>query len=401
VSNFKQTSTINISTPYMSSGVTAHELKLLGYNVNAQQPNYVEVQGTLEDCMNLCLQLRTASRVLFKLFDFDAINPDKLYDGIRKYDWEKWLEPDGYFSVQSFTQNDAVNNTLFTNLRIKDAIADRYNERFGRRPDSGPSKDGVIVFVHWVKNHAVVYIDTSGDSLARHGYRKIPLQAPLQENLAATMVMSTVWKPFDHFVNPMCGSGTLAIEAALIKIGKPPGLIKKNFAFRYIKGYDAMVWERMVTLAEGRITTKPFQSKIIATDISRDAVNAAKINAKLAGVDHLIKFDVATLEDTFVPTDNIGGVVIMNPPYGDRLGEEQRLEGLYGRIGDFMKQSCKGYFGYVFTGTADLAKKIGLKPKRRMVFYNAKIECRLLEFELYSGTRKVKPAKEDEANVDE
>jgi len=396
MSTFKKTSTVHVSTPYMASGVTAHELKLLGFNVLRTQNNSVEFDGSLEDCMKLNLHLRTASRVMYLLFEFDAVNADKLYNGIRNYDWEKWLEPNGYFSVQSFTNNETINNTLFTNLKVKDAIADRFIEYHGRRPDSGPSKEGVIVFVHWVNDHAAVYLDTSGDSLARHGYRKIPLQAPLQENLAASMVLSTQWKPEQHFVNPMCGSGTLAIEAALIKANKPPGLIKKEFAFKYLKGYDDAVWEKMLILAEGNVVTKPFGAKIIATDISQDAVQAAKINAKLAGVDHFIDFDTCVLEDTKVPQDGVGGAVVMNPPYGDRLGDEQRLEALYTRVGDFMKQSCKGYFGYVFTGNADLAKKIGLKPKRRMIFYNAKIECRLLEFELYSGTRKVKPTADTE-----
>lgn len=378
----------------MASGVTVHELKSLGYHVLKIQPNYVELEGTLEDCMTLNLHLRTASRVLFRLFEVKAVNTEKLYNGIRDYDWERWVEPDGYFSVQSYTHNDAVNNTLFTNLKVKDAIADRFNQRVGRRPDSGPLKEGMIVFVHWVNDHAAVYLDTSGDSLARHGYRKIPLQAPLQENLAAAMVLSTEWKPQQHFVNPMCGSGTLAIEAALIKAGKPPGLIKKDFSFRYLKGFNAIEWEKRTTLAEGKSTTVPYGGKIIATDISRDAVNAARINAKLAGVDSLIHFDVATLEDTIVPQDDNAGVVMMNPPYGERLGEIERLEALYSRIGDFLKQSCAGYYGYIFTGNADLAKKIGLRPRSRKVFYNAKIECRLLEFEMYSGTRKQRDASQ-------
>ncbi|HZG01612.1 MAG TPA: THUMP domain-containing protein, partial [Chitinophagales bacterium] len=287
MSDFQTPSTIHVTAPFMASDVTSVELARLGFKTFNEKPNAVELTGTLDDCMRLNLQLRTASRVLFMLDEFQAQDAEQLYEKVNAYEWEKWIDVNGYFSVQSYTHNASINNTLFTNLKVKDAVADRFMQKFNKRPDSGPSKEGVIIFLHWVESNVSLYLDTSGDSLARHGYRKIPLQAPLQENLAAAMVLSTNWeRDTQHFVNPMCGSGTLAIEAALYKTRKPPGLIKKDHAFRYIKGYDDTQWEQLVIAAEDKVPTKPFGGRIIATDISRDAVNAAKINAKLAGVDH-------------------------------------------------------------------------------------------------------------------
>jgi putative N6-adenine-specific DNA methylase len=207
------------------------------------------------------------------------------------------------------------------------------------------------------------------------------------EALAAATILSTKWDRFAAFVNPMCGSGTLAIEAALIATKRVTGLWRENYAFMHLLGYDKLVFEQEKQVVENQVRSLP-NLKIIASDISRDAIKVAKINAAAAGVEDLIDFQVCDFEATKMPPPESGAVVMFNPEYGERLGEEVELEATYARMGDFMKNKCKGMTGYIFTGNLELAKKIRLKPSRRIEFLNAKIDCRLLEYELYAGTKR-------------
>ena len=197
--------------------------------------------------------------------------------------------------------------------------------------------------------------------------------------------MATGWDGGGHFINPMCGSGTLAIEAALMALNRAPGLTRDNYSFMHINGFNAPLWEQLkeTAWAESR---KDLRARIIATDVDPAAVGAAKRNASNAGVGDMIEFKACDFADTPVPEG--GGVVVLNPEYGQRMGEEKDLTELYGRIGDFFKQRCRGYSGYVFTGNPSCAKRVGLRAKRRVQFFNSTIECRLLEYELYEGSKK-------------
>jgi putative N6-adenine-specific DNA methylase len=212
----------------------------------------------------------------------------------------------------------------------------------------------------------------------------------MQETLAAAVVLATGWLGDGSFINPMCGSGTLAIEAALIALDRPPGSLRGNFGFMHLLGYNETLWQELREVARKR-SRKAMVGRIIATDINPDAIDAAKKNAVTAGVEQVIEFSVCDFAATEVPAS--GGVVVMNPEYGERMGEVPELEPVYKGIGDFLKQKCGGYTGYVFTGSPALAKKVGLKPKRRVPFWNSGIECRLLEFDLYAGSKKGKKAK--------
>jgi 23S rRNA G2445 N2-methylase RlmL len=240
--------------------------------------------------------------------------------------------------------------------------------------------------LYWKDEEVDVFIDTSGETLAKHGYRKIPGKAPMLEALAASVILATQWDQKSPLINPMCGSGTLAIEAALLATNRRPGLFRMNYGFMHVMGYDEEVF-----FAERRIlkeqVIKNIDLTIIATDLSEDAVEVTRRNAQTAGVDTLITFQVCDFEETEVP-EGAKGVVIFNPEYGERLGVHSKLELTYKRVGDFMKKKCKGYFGYIFTGNPDLAKKIGLKADRKVEFYNGKLDCRLLEYELYDGSRR-------------
>ena len=376
-------------TPFL-----AQEVAELGFVIEEQFVTGVKLTGSVNDCIKLNLNLRCASQVLYSLKKFEATDADTIYQQLVDYPWENILPNPGYFSVTSNVNNPTINNAMFANLRVKDAIVDRLREKRGIRPSTGSELTGAVFNLFWKNEDAEVFIDTSGDSLARHGYRKIPGLAPMLESLAAASIYATKWDRNSPFINPMCGSGTIAIEAALIATNHRPGLFRTNYAFMHLLDYDESVYETENALLDEQIIDKP-ELKIIATDYDIKAIENAKKNAIAAGVSKLISFAVCDFATTEIPETK--GVVFMNPEYGERLGEIAELEETYKRIGDFMKQRCGGYFGYIFTGNLDLAKKIGLKAKRRIEFYTSIIDSRLLEYELYAGTRDERKllAKED------
>ncbi len=368
-------------SPYL-----AEEIKELGFDIKREFQTGSELEITLNECIKLNLNLRCASQILYKIASFKAHNPDDLYNGIKEIEWEKIIDFSGYFSITSNVDNPTITTPLFANLKVKDAIADRMIAIKGIRPDSGSDANRTVVHLYWKDSEVDVFIDTSGETLAKHGYRKIPGKAPMLEALAAGTILASKWDRNSPFVNPMCGSGTLAIEAALIATNRRPGLYRMNYGFMHILGYEEEVFfaERRI-LKDQVIKNKEIQ--IIATDISEDAVDVSRRNAKTAGVDGLITFNVCDFKDTIVP--ETPGTIFFNPEYGERLGTHSKLELTYKSMGDFMKQHCKGYFGYIFTGNPDLAKKIGLKASRKIEFYNGKLDCRLLEYELYNGSKRI------------
>lgn len=369
-------------TPYLEQ-----EVKELGFVIEETFVTGLRLNATINDCIRLNLNLRCASQVLYSLKQFAALDANDIYDNVLAYPWEKILSADGYFSITSNVQNETINNSMFANLRVKDGIVDKMREKTGKRPSTGAELIGTVIHLFWKNEEAELFIDTSGDSLARHGYRKIPGRAPMLEALAAATILATRWDRKSPFVNPMCGSGTIAIEAALIATNTRPGLFRDNYAFMHLLDYNEDIYMEERGKLESGIIDVP-GLRIIATDYSEVAITNAIKNAKAAGVADLIEFSVCDFADTEVPQDT-PGVLFMNPEYGERLGEESELELIYKRIGDFMKQRCGGYYGYIFTGNLDLAKKIGLKAKRRIEFYTSIIDCRLLEYELYAGTRRV------------
>lgn len=361
------------------------EVKELGFTVDSTFVTGVNCTGTINDCIKLNLNLRCASQVLYSLATFTANHADDIYNNVRNYPWESIIPEGEYFSITSNVTNTTINNNMFANLRVKDAIVDRLREKTGNRPPTGSELTGAVIHLFWKNEHAEIFIDTSGDSLARHGYRKIPGRAPMLEALASATIYATNWDRKSPFVNPMCGSGTIAIEAAMIATNRRPGLFRTNYGFMHLQGYDENIYIEEDALLEKQIIEKD-ELRIIATDYSEMAIVNARKNAIAAGVSHMIDFEVCDFRETEIPHD-MTGVFYVNPEYGARLGDTRELEETYSRIGDFMKQKCGGYFGYVFTGNLELAKSIGLKAKRRIEFYTSTIDCRLLEYELYKGSK--------------
>lgn len=362
------------------------EISQLGFKIARSFVTGVELNGTLNDCIRLNLNLRCASQVLYSLKSFTCNNPQQLYDTLLQIQWETLFVKDGYFSVTSTVDHPTINNSLFANVKVKDAIVDRFREKTNERPNSGPHLQSTVIHLFWKNELAEIFIDSSGETLAKHGYRKIPGHAPMLEALAAATLLATSWDRTSPFINPMCGSGTVAIEAAMLATNRRPGLFRNNYGFKHILGFDEDLYEKQKTALKEQVIEIP-ALKIIATDISEDAINISRINAGAAGVDKLIDFEVCDFESTPIP-ESSKGIIYFNPEYGARMGDEIELEKTYSQIGDFLKKKCHGYTGYIFTGNPILAKKIGLQPKRRIEFYTSKIDCRLLEYELYAGSRR-------------
>lgn len=362
------------------------ELNDLGFRPVKTERTSIELEASLSDCIFLNLHLRTASHVLFEIRSFYLHHADDIYRRIKALPWEDYISESSYFSVISHVDNESVDNPLFVNVRIKDAIVDRFREKSGIRPDSGSALDGAVFQLFWKETQANLYINTSGDTLAKHGYRKIPGKAPMLEALASATIIATGWDRQSPIVNPMCGSGTLAIEAAMMATNRFPGLLRDHYAFMHIKGYEEDFYQSEKEKLKSKIIDKP-GLRIIASDISEQAILFSRENASVAGVEDLIEFEVGDFEETNVPASD-SAVVFFNPEYGERLGEEEDLAITYKRMGDFMKQRCPGYTGFIFTGNVSLGKKVGLRAARKIEFYNGTIDCRLLKFELYRGTRE-------------
>ena len=388
---FEATSKIIVTCSNRIAPYLQQEVEASGYKPIRVFKTGVELKGTMQDCIKLNLSLRCASQILFQVKQFRAANADALYKGLVGFYWDNIINDDTYFSITSNVSNDTINNSLFANVKVKDAIVDYFRGKTGSRPNSGSELTKAVIHLYWKDDEAEIFVDTSGETLSKHGYRKIPGKAPMLESLAAATLLATKWDRQSAFVNPMCGSSTIAIEAALLATNRMPGLYRDNYSFMHLQGFKKEMYDAERNKLNEAIIEKP-ALKIIATDISEDAINISKINAGIAGVEKMFQFEKCDFEKTVIPiatrAQNENGVIYFNPEYGDRLGEEQSLQATYKRMGDFMKQQCKGYTGYIITGNLELAKKIGLKPSRRIEFYTSKIDCRLFEYELYAGTKR-------------
>ena len=392
---------------------TVQELTRWGYEVESSTDTMATVRGNMRDMMSLNLKLRTAHRVLAPLLRTRCRNLYDFYDAVLSVEWENYLEPDGYFTVNTVVYNDTIRDTRMPSLKAKDAIADRMRAKCGGRPDSGREYIGAAVFIFWEDAELWVYLDTTAEPLSRRGYRKLPWKAPMQETLAAGCVLATGWDAQSPFVAPMCGSGTPAIEAALLAINRAPGSFKSHFGFMALKGYritipgesagtsvrqrfgasPEQIWKDMVATSRSQ-ERREGVPPIIATDIDPEAVETARMNAIAAGVSEYITFGTCDFAATKLPPPP--GVIFMNPEYGERMGEGQDLEPLYARIGDFFKQKCSGYTGCVLTGNMEMSRKIGLRSTKRIPFFNGPIECRMVVFDLYEGAQREDAGSEPE-----
>ncbi|HMO51075.1 MAG TPA: class I SAM-dependent RNA methyltransferase [Kiritimatiellia bacterium] len=377
---------IIITTAKGMAPMLAGEVEALGLKVCGSTETGVSVQGAMTDAMRLNLNVRTAHRVLWKLGDGPAKHPNELYKRLVGWPWERWVPPQGLVSITVSGKSVSGDDPRFVALKTKDALMDRMSQVNGFRPDSGPERNKTVVHVHWEGRFFDAYLDTSGEPLSHRGYRHQPGNAPMRETLAAACLIGAGWDAATTLVNPMCGSGTLAIEAALLASHTPPGFLRDNFGFMHLNDYRAADWQTLRREAAKNRLIRPRRVAIFASDLDPRAVEAARANARRAGVADWIEFSVGDFRETKLPDPP--GLIIFNPEYGERLAANPDLAAHYKDIGDFMKHKAQGFTGAVFTGNAEMIKPIGLKPRTKLQLFNGPIEGRLLVFDLYAGTKR-------------
>lgn len=344
----------------------------------------VSFQGPLEIGYRACLWSRVANRVLLPLKTFPAPDPDRLYGGVRSIHWKDHLTVKDTLAVDFSSSHSQITHSHFGALKAKDAIVDQFRTTQGERPSVDPANPDLRINIYLHEDVATVSIDLSGQSLHRRGYRQEGVEAPLKENLAAALLMLAGWPKNDGsaFIDPMCGSGTLPIEAALMAANIAPGILRERFGFHGWQGHVPALWKRLLNEAkELEIKDKKKLPKIVGYDADFRVVRVALANLEKAGLHGKVHIEKRDFESCEPIADT--GVILLNPPYGERLGDVDQLKPLYKSIGDTFKQKFKGWNGYVFTGSSVLSKVIGLKPAQRIVLYNGAIECRLLKYDLY------------------
>lgn len=322
------------------------------------------------------LWLRTAIRVLMPVLEAHVESPDDLYQAVGEIDWSKYLSAEHTLAVDCHVRNSGITHSRYAALRVKDAICDQFLERTGRRPSVDVDNPMIGLNLHIDHDEAILSLDSSGESLHKRGYRPIQSKAPMNEALAAALLFFSGWKPEQPLIDPMCGSGTLPIEAAWLATNRPPGLTRRRFGFQGWLDFDIGLWTHLRHEARRRVrSTLP--ASIQGYDAHRDALHFSQENARAAGVGNLLTFAQRDIAD-FAPPEGPPGVIICNPPYGERLGEEKDLRGLYQTLGHVVAERCPGWRLCVFTGNMRLAQEIGLRVEKEIRLYNGRLPCQFL-----------------------
>jgi putative N6-adenine-specific DNA methylase len=323
------------------------------------------------------LWLRTAVRVLRPLLEAPVASPEELYTAVQTIDWEEFLTPEHTLAVDCNVRDSHITHSQYAARKVKDAICDQFVARRGCRPSVDTERPMLGLNLHVYRDRAILSLDSSWDSLHKRGYRPVLTKAPLNEALAAALVQQTGWRGDTAFVDPLCGSGTLPIEAAWIALNRPPGLTRRHFGFMGWMDFDVQMWTEVRDAARDAVR-KAVSHPIIGSDERRDAIEHSHTNARAAGVGHLVHFGVKNLRD-FEPPPGPPGTLVCNPPYGERLGEEKELRSLYQALGEMFRR-LPGWATWVFTGNPRLAAMVDLPRIEEVPFYNGRIPCRLIQF---------------------
>lgn len=369
-----------------TADLVAAELAALGGAELSEARGGVHCTGDLELAYRACLWSRVGLRVLWPVGEFEAADEAALYRGVRDVDWSRHLAADGTLAVDFTAHDGAITHARFGAQRVKDAIVDQFREATGRRPSVDTAAPDLRVNVRLERERAVVSVDLAGDSLHRRGYRARQVAAPLKENLAAAILLRSSWPDIaaagGAFVDPMCGAGTLPIEAALIAADAAPGLLRDRFGFSRWRGHDAACWQRLVTEAEQRRSRgKLPPGRIFGFDRDGAAVAAAREAARRAGVDRCIEIRCTPLAE-LPDAPARAGLLAVNPPYGERIGSASGLEDLYALLGRRLREGYVGWQAAVFTGNPPLGRALGIEARRTHRMMNGPIECRLLRLDV-------------------
>jgi putative N6-adenine-specific DNA methylase len=360
--------------------IAAQELERLG--AQDVKPDFTGVYFAGDKALlyRVNLWARTIFRVLVPISNFQCYDSDMLYREVQKIDWEEYLTPDCTLAVDCTGGNEKLNHTHYTALQVKNSIADQQRGNFGKRSNVDTKNPDLLINVHIHKDRCILSLDSSGGSLHRRGYRPAVGVAPLKETLAAALLEMAEWHPDLPFLDPMCGSGTLPLEAGLKALNIAPGLFRERFGFMSWQDFDEVLWDKLWAEAENSELSE-LKAIVAGSDRDLEMLTQARTNAQQAGLKDKIKLALTDLSELEAPADH--GVIICNPPYGERLGDAKELGELYQRLGDVFKQRFKGWNAFILTGNKELAKKVGLRTARRIHVYNGTLECTLLKYEMY------------------
>ncbi len=333
-----------------------------------------------EGCYKVNLHSRVASRIVKPVLDFPAYNGDDVYNNVLKHDFTKYISPNQTLKVDASIKECAIHDQRFLAMKVKDAIVDQFRDKFGSRPDVDNQKPHLRIVVQGRKNEYHVSVDTSGDALYMRGYRLEAGEAPLKENLAAALLLMAEWDGQSPVIDPLCGSGTILIEAAMMALNIAPGSLRKRFGFMFLNGFEKEKWDSLVDEAVSQEKLDlPF--KFYGSDSDRKVLRMGKENARRAGVDHVIDFissHVATYEPPVA-----SGIIVTNPPYGVRLGDEDNVRDVYRDLSYTLKSRFKGWNAWILSGNKELITDLRLKATRRHFTYNGPIECRFLKYQMF------------------
>jgi putative N6-adenine-specific DNA methylase len=339
-------------------------------------------RGDWEVCYRVNLWSRIASRVLWRIGEFSYRNEHDVYAAAKAVDWPKYFAVERSIRVNVTAQKSPLKSLEFATLRVKDAVCDRFRDAIGRRPDVDRAAPDVRVHAFLEEKKGVLYLDTSGEPLFKRGWRTEPGEAPLRENLAAGIVMLSGWRPDEPLLDPMCGGATLLVEAAAMARGRAPGA-RRAFGFEKLKLFDAALWER---IKQERRDAFEGTLQLWGSDSDPEALKAARRNLAAAGVERWVKLEQADVLERTAPASS--GVMLANPPYGERMGSAEALAALYPKLGDALKKRFAGWRCYFFTADQRMAKLVRLQPSKRIPLWNGAIECRLYEFRIVSGSHR-------------
>ena len=361
--------------------VLAKELIDLGANDVQIQRRAVSFTGnqTLLYKANLCC--RTASRILKPIMTFDASNADEVYEQVKKINWNNYLKIDGTFAIDSTVYSEQFRHSKFVTNRVKDAIVDFFTEKYNQRPTVSVSNPQLTINIHISHKQCTLSLDSSGESLHKRGYRVAQTEAPLNESLAAGMLLLAGWDGQTNFIDPMCGSGTLLIEAALIALNIPPGIYRKEFAFEKWSDFDEDMFD---TLYNDDSYERPFDFRVYGSDSSPRAIKIAEDNIKAAGLSKYIDLKITPLQKLEPSAKNC--LLVTNPPYGERITSNDIFR-LYADLGSLLKHKFSGSTAWIISSHEDCLKKIGLKPAKKIKLLNGSLECLYCRYDLFDGKR--------------
>ena len=372
-------------TLYGLEGILEKELENLGAKNIVLLKRAVQFEGDQELLYRANLELRTALRILVPFAEFQSRHPDSLYRRIGKMDWSAFMSIDDTFAIDAVVHSDLFRHSKFTALRVKDAIVDQFRKKTGRRPNVDVRNPSVRISLHISHNNCTLSLDSSGDSLHKRGYRTEALEAPINEVLAAGMILLSGWQGDSNFIDPMCGSGTILVEAAYFAYNIAPQLYRREFGFMKWKDFDKNLWKKVVEQAVAK--QRPFKHQILGFDKDHRAVRLSGQTLRAARLEDKVMISRSKFQDLTPPPE--AGIVMMNPPYDERLAETNIIA-LYKMIGDRLKQAFPGFEAWIISSNQDALKRVGLKPSKKLTLFNGSLECRFQKFELYKGSKKQK-----------